>query len=185
MKKLLGIVVLGLLLSNCAPLDTSKWPSSYRTVTAETSDGNTYSYTHVTFLNAFGKNDFNQCKLDSYWYKIASKTFSEKTRYHVPDLAVTDCYSKQEAYKLCLEWDWVYKEYKQDTAKYLRSRISEALIVKKEKPLKCRNSQHDLLVDANREIEKAKSRASAAEIEAENARAVAEIEKRIKEQDND
>ena len=100
MKKLLGIVVLGLLLSNCAPLDTSKWPSSYRTVTAETSDGNTYSYTHVTFLNAFGKNDFSQCKLNSYWYKIASKTFSEKTKYHVPDLAVTDCYSKQEAYKL-------------------------------------------------------------------------------------
>ena len=157
MKKLLGIVVLGFLLTNCAPgLFTNE------ELTLETSDGRSYSYRHNEYF--YGKNNFGQCKLDDYWYDMASNSYAHKSDYKknttIPQFAVTDCFVKLKPHKLCLAWDRVYAKYDDaEIVERLRNSIADALIIKKEDPLTCRNTSQDNLVDAKRKIDKAKSNA--------------------------
>ena len=150
-------------------------------VTLKTSDGQSYTYRHLDFLDTFGKNHFDQCKMDGYWYTMATWEFSTPGA-DIPKFAVVDCYKKLKPHELCLEWDEIYMRYSSPgTITYLRRAISDALVSKKQDPMQCRNPSHDAQVNAEREIEKAKSRARAAEIQAENARAAAAAAKRREE----
>ena len=164
MKKLLGIVVLGLLLHGCI---------SSTNVTQKTSDGRSYTYKHIETFgldNGFGESYFGECKMNHNWYRMAVGEINAD----IPKFAVVDCYIKLKPHELCLEWDNIYMKYSSpSTVRYLRGAVSDALVLKKENPMQCRNTNQDTKVDAEREIEKAKSKARAAKIEAENARAAA------------
>ena len=164
MKKLLGIVVLGLLLSGCAPgLYTNEY------LTLETSDGRSYTYRHNEYFH--GKNNFGQCKLDNYWYAMASREHAgnlfesdSNSKNTVPSFAVTDCFVKLKPYKMCLIWDSIYVRYDNPIiVERLRGSIAEALIIKDEEPLMCRNTNQDGLIDAKRKIEKARAEKELAE----------------------
>jgi len=132
MKKLLGIVVLGLLLSGCF----AEMKTKYR----------------QDVYNRF--NEMN-CKMDAEWNSWAREP-------GVPMQAVIECYKKTPVYRLCTEWDVVYAQfidYPERVTK-LRSAISEALIAKNEDPLKCRNPNNDNTVKLKKELKKAKARAA-------------------------
>ena len=146
MKKLLGIVVLGLLLSGCF----AEMKTKYR----------------QDIYNAFNEKN---CDMSSLWYAYAWEP-------GVPMQAVVECYKKKPVYRLCTEWDFVYVQFMDDQERLtkLRSAISKALIAKNEDPLKCRNPNNDNKVKLEKELQKAKRRAAAAEAEAAEAKAASQ-----------
>ena len=166
MKKFLGVLVLGLLLSGCA-----SGLYTFEKLNLETSEGRSYSYKHNEYFH--GKNNFDQCKLDNYWYVMASNkhpfggvnatTGQWDSKITVPSFAVTDCFVKLKPYKMCLIWDSIYVRYDNpETIERLRSSIAEALIIKNEDPLMCRNTNQDGLIDVKRKIEKEREAAATA-----------------------
>ena len=115
---------------------------------------------------------------------MAANLYQEnyKKGYFIPKFAITDCFIKLKPHELCLAWDRIYSYFNNEAnVERLRSALSDALILKNEDPLMCRNPSYDSQVNAEREIEKAKSKARAAKIEAENARAAAAAAKRREE----
>ena len=167
MKKFLGVLVLGLLLSGCA-----SGLYTFEKLNLETSEGRSYSYKHNEYFH--GKNNFDECKLDNYWYVMASNkhpfggvnatTGQWDSKITVPSFAVTDCFVKLKPYKMCLIWDSIYVRYDNpETVERLRSSIAEALIIKNEDPLMCRNTNQDGLIDLKRKIEKEREAAATAE----------------------
>ena len=166
MKKFLGVLVLGLLLSGCA-----SGLYTFEKLNLETSEGRSYSYKHNEYFH--GKNNFDQCKLDNYWYVMASNkhpfggvnatTGQWDSKITVPSFAVTDCFVKLKPYKMCLIWDSIYVRYDNpETIERLRGSIAEALIIKNEDPLMCRNTNQDGLIDVKRKIEKEREAAATA-----------------------
>ena len=166
MKKFLGVLVLGLLLSGCA-----SGLYTFEKLNLETSEGRSYSYKHNEYFH--GKNNFDECKLDNYWYVMASNkhpfggvnatTGQWDSKITVPSFAVTDCFVKLKPYKMCLIWDSIYVRYDNpETIERLRSSIAEALIIKNEDPLMCRNTNQDGLIDVKRKIEKEREAAATA-----------------------
>ena len=60
---------------------------------------------------------------------------------------------------MCLIWDSIYVRYDNpETVERLRSSIAEALIIKNEDPLMCRNTNQDGLIDVKRKIEKERAK---------------------------
>ena len=166
MKKFLGVLVLGLLLSGCA-----SGLYTFEKLNLETSEGRSYSYKHNEYFH--GKNNFDQCKLDNYWYVMASNkhpfggvnatTGQWDSKITVPSFAVTDCFVKLKPYKMCLIWDSIYVRYDNPIiVERLRGSIAEALIIKNEDPLMCRNTNQDGLIDVKRKIEKEREAAATA-----------------------
>tara|TARA_B100001964_G_C13818577_1_gene416315 strand:- start:62 stop:595 length:534 start_codon:yes stop_codon:yes gene_type:complete len=154
MKKLLGIVVLGLWLAGCV---------SYSEQTA--SDGTKYSEPKLFKFEA----DFSECKMNSSWYSAAMTWGGDE----IPIQAIADCYSKKETYEICLEWDYVYQQYyeRENAVRMFRQALSKTLLMRNEDPLKCRNSDNDKKVQLRKELKKAKLKAAAedaARLRAEN-----------------
>ena len=167
MKKLFLSIFVLVLLSGCA-----SGLYTFEKLNLETSEGRSYSYKHNEYFH--GKNNFDQCKLDNYWYVMASnkhpfggvnaKTGQWDSKITVPSFAVTDCFVKLKPYKMCLIWDSIYVRYNNpETVERLRSSIAEALIIKNEDPLMCRNTNQDGLIDVKRKIEKARAKKELAE----------------------
>jgi hypothetical protein len=145
MKKLLGIIVLGLLLSSCGTH-----------VTEVTSSGKEYQ---VFKASKFAKS-FSECTYDDTWYGNAKKN-------DTPLEAIVDCYKTFKTYQICLQWDYVYERYVYSeqfkTIKKHREALSETLIRKETNPFLCRSGDKDLRTRYETEIKKAKQRASSAE----------------------
>ena len=167
MRKFLSIIFLTFLLSGCA-----SGLYTFEKLNLETSEGRSYSYKHNEYFH--GKNNFDECKLDNYWYVMASNkhpfggvnatTGQWDSKITVPSFAVTDCFVKLKPYKMCLIWDSIYVRYDNpETVERLRSSIAEALIIKNEDPLMCRNTNQDGLIDVKRKIEKEREAAATAE----------------------
>ena len=151
MKKLLGIVVLGLLLGGCGTH-----------VTEVTSSGKEYKVFKVSKT----EQNFSECTYDNTWYGNAKKN-------DTPLEAIVDCYKTFETYQICLQWDYIYERYvyseKFKTIKKHREALSKTLIKKETNPLLCRSGDKDLRTRYEAEIKKAKQRASSAESDLVNA----------------
>ena len=134
MKKLLGIVVLGLLVYSCAEMK-----AKYRRDVLA------------------GFHEMN-CEISERWTSYATEPavpMQEIVQCYEKKQVYRLCLEWDTVYERYIE------DPKYITK--LRSAISEALIKKDEDPLKCRNPNQDAKVKLEKELKKAKSRAAAAE----------------------
>ena len=155
MKKLLAIVVLGLLLNGCA----------YEVV-EKTSDGKEF----ISKKSLSDDPDFLQCEFNNNWY-------SNATSSRVPLSALIECYKDFSIHKICLEWDFVYEKYitldKEDKGAKkiykLRNALSEVLAQKNKNPLVCRKGDNDDRARYQSNIKKLKKKLTDAEQRASDA----------------